>query len=195
MIRSAAFLAAAAALAAAARCGSSAEPQPIVIDLTQKNPTPAPTATVARPPEPSRTAAPPPAARTAAPPAAEPTSAAGWTAPAPASEVDTPERVVEGQLAARNRADLEALLSFFAPDAKVFEGERLTVSGREELRRHFAAHLARSPGLSARVTSRMIQGSYVVEQEEFEGGRHGAERAMVVYEVGGGRIVRVWILH
>lgn len=168
------------------------EVQPIVIDLSGKTPTPsvAPAETPRVAPAEARTSPPAPIEAPAAPsPAVTPT-------PASRPAAGSPEQIVDGQLAARNRGDLEELLSFYAPDAKVYDGaDRLNWSGRDDLRRHFAAHFSQSPGLRARVASRMVQGNYVVQQEEFEGGAEGPGRAVVVYEVAGGRIVRVWLLH
>ncbi len=178
-------------------CGSNRQVEPVVIDLTQKSATPAPGAPPATPVSEPPAAAPGPRSATVARSTPPITPAIAASAPAIAGHRDvSPESVVDAQLAARNRGDLEALLSFYAPDAKIYDGpDQLKWSGQDDLRRHFASHLSRSPGLRATVASRMVQGNYVIQQEEFEGGAEGAGRSVVMYEVAGGHIVRVWLLH
>lgn len=106
---------------------------------------------------------------------------------------DSPRAVVQAQLDAYNAKDIEALLRTYAPDVEQFalHGERL-VQGHEQLRARFLARFA-EPDLHARLLSRTVMGSVVVDHEivtrNFPEGR-GTLEMLCVYEVAEGRIRR-----
>jgi hypothetical protein len=165
------------------------EVQPLVIDLTAlRTPTAAPS--------PLPTAAPPSAAPTAAAlpaptPAAPPSPAAEVSGGAPVAR--TPEQIVQAQVAAYNRADLEALLSFYSQDSKLYDHPgRLTESGLAEIRQRYARRLSQTPQL--RVTGRMVQGDFVLERVEAFGAGAEPARTITIYEVRHGKIANVWFI-
>lgn len=187
-------------LAASCRTGGGGF-EPIEIDL--RKPTPSPTPSAAPSPAATPTAAPAPAAarNEAASPAATPTAVPTPAAAAPAvsrptrAETSAPERVVQEQLEAYNRHDLEAFLNAYSEDARVLgpAGEIL-FSGIDQIRQRYARRFAESPSVRATVSRRLVEGPYVVDQEELtglEGGR--SKSALLVYRVEDGKITRVWL--
>jgi hypothetical protein len=99
--------------------------------------------------------------------------------------------VVQAQLDAYNAKDIEALLETYAVDAEQYtlHGERLA-KGRDELRPRFLARFS-EPDLHARVLSRTVMASLVVDHElvtrNFPEGL-GTVEMICVYEVVNGRI-------
>jgi len=99
--------------------------------------------------------------------------------------------LIQAQLDAYNAKDIEALLATYADDAEQFtlHGERLA-RGREELRARFLTRFA-EPDLHARLLSRTVVGSVVVDQElvtrNFPEGL-GTVELLCIYEVAHGRI-------
>jgi putative hydrolase of HD superfamily len=106
---------------------------------------------------------------------------------------DTPLAVVQAQLDAFNARDIDALMDTYAPDAEQFalHGERLA-KGHDELRPRYMARFA-EPDLFARLLSRTVMGSIVVDFElitrNFPEGT-GTLEMLCVYEVADGRIRR-----
>lgn len=104
-----------------------------------------------------------------------------------------PLAVVQAQLDAYNAKDIDALLATYAPDAEqyVLHGERLA-QGHAQMRERFLARFA-EPDLHARLLSRTVVGTMVVDSElitrNFPEGL-GTVEMLCVYEVVGGRIQR-----
>ena len=105
--------------------------------------------------------------------------------------------IVQAQLEAYNRRDIEALLATYAPDAEQFalHGERMT-KGHAEMRPRFLARFA-EPDLHARLVSRAVMANAVVDVEiitrNFPEGR-GTLEMLCVYEVAEGRIQKASFL-
>lgn len=190
-------------LAAAAACKTSGDLEPIVIDLssakTPRAASPTPTST----PTPRPTVAPP--VPMSPPPDTSPAPASTPLTPAPrrnpqaerASEdresSEPPEKVLQRLADAYNRRDLDALLAFYAPDARVYEPpDRLRDAGLEQIRRALEAQLAATSGVRLAVRERLTQGVFVVQRESAVGAESSS--ALVAYEVRGGKIANVWIL-
>ena len=99
--------------------------------------------------------------------------------------------VVQAQLDAYNAKDIEALLLTYAPDAEQYtlHGDRLA-QGHEQLRSRFLTRFA-EPDLHARLLSRIVMGSVVIDYElivrNFPEGR-GTIEMLCVYEILNGRI-------
>ncbi|WP_199096325.1 nuclear transport factor 2 family protein [Dyella sp. ASV21] len=111
----------------------------------------------------------------------------------PAPLTDDPAAVIQRQLEAYNRKDIDALLATYAPDAEqyVLHGDRLA-KGHAQLRQRMLARFA-EPNLHARLLSRTVMGAVVVDLEEvtrnFPEG-NGRMEMLCVYEVVEGRIAR-----
>lgn len=149
--------------------------EPVVIDLSGKS-------------------SPPPAEKTATP-------TPGPAAPAPASArpeppASDPERVVQTQLDAYNRHDLEALLATYANDAKLYDyPDKLRQEGLEQIRERYARRFTESPGVRATISRRINRANFVIDEEQLAGlGGGRSDSALVIYEVRDGKIARVWFL-
>ncbi len=105
----------------------------------------------------------------------------------------SPLAVVQAQLDAYNAKDIDALLATYAPDAEQYtlHGERLA-QGHAQMRERFLARFA-EPDLHARLLSRTVLGSTVVDAElitrNFPEGP-GTVEMLCIYEVVEGRIRR-----
>ena len=107
----------------------------------------------------------------------------------------TPEAVAQSRIDAYNSRDLEALVSLYAADAKVYDPpDRLRDSGAEQVRQSYVRRFASPDRTTMEAADRMIQGNFVVERVTESGGRSAAESSIVISEVHRGKIVRVWIL-
>lgn len=99
--------------------------------------------------------------------------------------------MVQAQLDAYNAKDIEALLRTYAPDAEQYtlHGE-LLAKGSEQMRVRFLSRFA-EPDLHARLLSRVVVGTVVVDSElitrNFPEGR-GSLEMLCIYEVADGLI-------
>lgn len=113
---------------------------------------------------------------------------------APSSAVPSPaEQVVQAQLDAYNRHDIEAFAATYAPDARGYTyPDRPMFTGAAELRTTYAGFFAAAPTVRARVVRRIAQGDHVIDHEEVTGMPGGRTvRAVAIYEVRNGRIASV----
>jgi hypothetical protein len=169
--------------------------QPIEIDLSNRTPTPSIASETT--PTPGRaTSAPDPPVSAPRPPATpSPTPTAAMPV-APVAIAGTPEAVVEAQLAAYNRRDVEAFAAAYAPDAVVYDPpEQIRAAGMESIRRIYGKSFAEAPSARATISHRLIQGNFVVDQESVSGlPGGGSASAVVIYEVRDGKIHRAWVL-
>lgn len=106
-----------------------------------------------------------------------------------------PVDVVQHQLDAYNRRDLEAFLAVFADEAVVQDLGAATPSltGRAQLRQRYQELFERSPALYSRLVARTAFGHVVVDLEHISG-RMGATapvEILAIYEVRDSLIVRV----
>lgn len=106
-----------------------------------------------------------------------------------------PEDVIDTQLAAYNRRDLNAFVRCYAepvtwraPDGAVVQRTRPAMEAA------FGSLFAGSPGLRARVTQRTRLGPWVIDVEEVSGLLGQDLSSVVVYRVANGLIVEVMIL-
>jgi hypothetical protein len=103
--------------------------------------------------------------------------------------------VVQRQLEAYNRRDLEAFCELFAEDAQIFDlGATVpTFTGKEAIRTRYRELFERSPTLHSSVLSRTALGRAVVDLEHITGrnGSPGVFAVLAIYEVDAGKIQRV----
>lgn len=107
----------------------------------------------------------------------------------------TPEQAAQAQLDAYNAQDVDAFAACYAEDVEAFElpsGTSL-FRGRDVLRARYARLFAANPRLHCRLTARIVEGAFVVDQEELSGRADGGTgRAVAIYQVESGRIRRIW---
>jgi hypothetical protein len=126
-------------------------------------------------------------------PSAGPTPAPGST---PAASASPAEQVVQVQLEAYNRRDLEGFLATYSPEIRIYlHPDRLLMSGLDQMRKEYGEAFAANPNGRAAITGRMVQGNYVVDHEHVTGQADGREiRAVAIYEVRDGKIRNVWFI-
>ena len=121
---------------------------------------------------------------------------AGTHAPAPASLGSDVESVVQRQVDAYNRRDLDAFIALFTPDARLYEyPDKLLYEGHSQLRAVYEKLFTEAVDLRGDVTHRIVQGNFVIDREVITGmpGK-GPLTGVAIYEVKGGRVSRVWFL-
>lgn len=106
------------------------------------------------------------------------------------------ERVVQEQLEAYNRADLDGFVATYADDIRIYDGtDALRFEGIAELRKRYGSRFAANPKLHATIRNRIVQGHYVIDHEHVTGLGDGSEvQVVAIYEVRDGKIRNVWFL-
>jgi hypothetical protein len=105
-----------------------------------------------------------------------------------------PEKVVQEQVEAYNRQDLEGFLKAYSPDIRLYTypGQEIG-SGLESMRATYGKTFADNPKLKVKIAKRIVQGEYVIDHELVDtGSREFA--AVAIYRVKDGRIIEVRFL-
>jgi hypothetical protein len=103
----------------------------------------------------------------------------------------SPEAIVDAQLAAYNRRDVEGFLSYYSDDAKLFDHpNQLTESGKDQLRTRYQRSFS-NQDIRAVIVKRIVFGRFVVDHEKITGRPDGTFEAVAVYEIQDGKIVVV----
>jgi hypothetical protein len=105
----------------------------------------------------------------------------------------SPEVVVQAQLEAYNRRDLDGFLGFYSDDA-VFVNypDQVTQTGKAQMRSRYASRFA-IPDIRATIVKRIVFDRFVIDHERITSGAKAME-AIATYEVKDGKIVRVTFL-
>jgi hypothetical protein len=116
-------------------------------------------------------------------------------APVDKTTPPTPEAVVDAQLAAYNKRDLEAFLSFYADDAVLAKHpDQVTQTGKAEMRTRYQRSFS-NKNVRAEIVKRITFGRFVVDHERVTAPpAKGELEAVAVYEVKDGKIIRVTFL-
>lgn len=105
-----------------------------------------------------------------------------------------PEQVVQAQLEAYNRHDLEAFLNTYSPEIKLYDfPDKESASGLEAMRERYGKLFKRDPNLKVRIVTRIVQGDRVIDHEEVNLGSRQF-RVVAIYQVKGDKITAVWFL-
>ncbi|GAB4157342.1 MAG: hypothetical protein Tsb0033_09110 [Winogradskyella sp.] len=102
-----------------------------------------------------------------------------------------PETIVNDQLEAYNKRDIEAFTKTYTKDVKLYEfPENLTTNGREELRKRYDIIFKSVPDLNAEIMNRIVLGNKVIDKEKatINGKTY---YAIAIYEVKDGLISKV----
>jgi hypothetical protein len=103
---------------------------------------------------------------------------------------DSPELVVERQIAAYNAHDLTAFLATYAEDVQIERDNGEVSVGRETVAERYRRLFAEGR-CHAEISARMCQGEWVVDHETAYGLGSEPVRVIVAYRVRGGVIDRV----
>lgn len=104
--------------------------------------------------------------------------------------------IIDQQLEAYNRHDLEGFVACYAPDAELINlaDGSLIAAGSDQIRAMYRQPFE-IPGLHADIINRMVLGDFVID---FENGRGipGVElvEAIVIYQMKEGLIAKAWII-
>lgn len=109
----------------------------------------------------------------------------------------TPESLIQRQVAAYNRHDLDEFLLTYSPDAQVlkFPTNEIIMSGLEQLRSNYAEWFREGSTLHAEILSRIVQDNFVIDKERVSGMvEDKTVEAVAVYEIRESLIARVWFI-
>jgi hypothetical protein len=107
----------------------------------------------------------------------------------------SPEAVVDAQLAAYNKRDLDAFLSYYSDDAILAKHpDQVTQTGKAEMRARYQRGFS-NPNVRAEIIKRIVFGRFVIDHERVVAPpAKGELEAVAVYEIKDGKIVRVTFL-
>jgi hypothetical protein len=101
------------------------------------------------------------------------------------------EAIVDAQLAAYNRRDVEGFLSYYSDDAKIFDyPNQLTESGKDQLRARYKRSFS-NQNIRALIVKRIVFDWFVIDHERITGRPDGTLEAIAVYEIKDGKIIVV----
>jgi hypothetical protein len=105
------------------------------------------------------------------------------------------EQLVQEQVEAYNRHDLDGFLNCYSPDIKLYDfPDKLVGSGLAGMRATYGRLFRETPDLKVAITERIAQGDTVIDHESGSGnGRKFS--AIAIYRVKNGKIVGVWFVH
>lgn len=117
--------------------------------------------------------------------ASEPTTA-------PQAAPASPEAIVDAQLEAYNERDLDAFLASYSEDVVLATYPNVvTQTGKAEMRARYAKSFA-NPNVRAEILRRIVLGNTVIDHERITAPpAKGQLEAVAIYEIAGGKIVRV----
>ena len=82
----------------------------------------------------------------------------------------TPREVIDRQLAACNRRDVEEFVASYASDATIVQPDgSLLASGHDEIRARYGELFDQSPALRAEIRHRIEVGGVVIDEEQVTG--------------------------
>ncbi len=106
----------------------------------------------------------------------------------------SPAEVVNLQLAAYNRRDVEAFAATYAEDACIYvmPHAQLLLRGRAAIAEHYGNSTFKREGLRADLLGRSVIGNKVVDHEQSWGAPAGPREVIALYEVEADQITAVW---
>ena len=109
---------------------------------------------------------------------------------------NNPEQVVQAQLEAYNRGDLDAFMETFDQNVvfKDAQGE-ISMQGWDAVKERYKAYFEASPDLHSDIQKRIVQGNYVIDHEHITGryGNPEIYELVLVFEVRQGKIAGVTV--
>ena len=126
---------------------------------------------------------------------ASPASAETPAAAVTSNQNTSPVAIVDAQLAAYNRRDLDGFLGFYADDAVLAKHpDQITQTGKAEMRARYQRNFS-NPNVRAEIIERVAFGRFVIDHERVVAPpAKGELEAVAVYEIKDGKIVRVTFL-
>ncbi len=111
------------------------------------------------------------------------------------AKISEQEKVVQEQLEAYNRHDIEGFLKTYSQDIKLYDfPDKELSTGQDAMRQTYGKLFEREPNLKATIAKRIVQGDYVIDHEEVNFGGQKS-KAVAIYRVKDGKITAVWFLN
>ena len=113
----------------------------------------------------------------------------------PAGHSSSPEAIVQAQLDAYNRHDLEGFLAFYSDDAVLVSyPDEVTQAGKAQMRARYEKRFA-EPNVRAEILERIVFSNFVIDHERITAPpATDVIEAVATYEIRNGKIVRVTFL-
>jgi len=106
---------------------------------------------------------------------------------------ETPEALVQRQLNAYNFRNIEAFLETYDDDVEVYKDkDHLLYKGKAEMRKIYAELFNNSSSLHCEILNRIIQGNVVIDKEQVQLGNDRFIEGVVMYQVEGEKIKKVY---
>lgn len=107
-----------------------------------------------------------------------------------------PEAVVQKQVEAYNAHDLNAFAACYAQDIefRTMAGTVNPEKGLAALKKGYGELFKNFSNLRVKILNRITQGAFVIDQEQAEGMGPTPITVTAIYEVSGGKIIRVWFI-
>lgn len=103
-----------------------------------------------------------------------------------------PEAIVQAQVEAYNRRDLESFLATYADAVELYTFPYTPLlAGKDDLRERYRRRFAENPDLHAEIHNRLVFENTVVDLETASGVRFGRKTCLAIYEVNDDLIGRV----
>lgn len=112
----------------------------------------------------------------------------------------TQSDVVDKQIQAYNKHDLEGFLATYDPEIQLFDlkSNSCLVNGLQEMRKHYQDFFEVNPKVHVTITNKIVEGNTVIYHEEITAltdGKTTATNPIVIFEVINQLITRVWFSH
>lgn len=103
--------------------------------------------------------------------------------------------LVEEQLQAYNKRDIEGFLAPYSDSVELFSfPDKLLGKGKEGMRKEYGSFFKSTPNLHCEIKNRVIQGNTIIDQEKVTGMGDRPLEAIAIYQVEGGKIRRVYFI-
>lgn len=111
------------------------------------------------------------------------------------SKAQTPEELVELNLAAYNEQNIEAFMSYFSDNISLidFNSGKVRAEGTEQIREIFEPFFKESPDLHSKIVNRIVFDNKVIDHESITGARGNKEpfEVTMIYEIKDQKIVKM----
>lgn len=103
----------------------------------------------------------------------------------------TPEMIVQRQVDAYNNRDVEAFLSYYSEDAKIYYFPNvLNIDGKQAMRRSYESYFKNAKILNCRINKRIVRANTIID-EEFVNYNGTESSGVAIYEIINDKIVKV----
>ncbi len=103
--------------------------------------------------------------------------------------------VVEKQLDAYNRRDIEGFTNYYSDSVKVYRfPDQFLYQGKEIFRNNYSQMFDRYPNLNCKVINRIVEGDTVIDHESVLFAGEKRQKFIVIYKIVAGKIQEVYFM-